>query len=234
MKPQLLTGNLGKRSDCLHCQAATNASSSFKQPPFLQPPPFRYNYPLLFVIPSAAEGSAVRHSCAPLDRLKIFCSESAKIHPLVRIRGTQIPRRTDLRPYRAYRALFVAQAARQTTPGDGVRRRIKMWGIAAESLGPTKVDENPSDPQPFSMKSSPLPLSSRPKRTRISCDVALKTTACAAFGKESCRNFACATNTDRKSGVSGAEGPTVLQTSPGNIFRPKRTGETFDRPRRSG
>ena len=41
------------------------ASRSFDTSPFLQQPPFPYNYPLLFVIPSAAEGPAVRHSCAP-------------------------------------------------------------------------------------------------------------------------------------------------------------------------
>ena len=47
-----------------------------------------------------------------------------------------------------------------------------------------------------------LPLSSRPQRTRISCHVGLKTTACAAFGKESRMNFASAINSNRKSGVA--------------------------------
>jgi len=32
----------------------------------VQQPPFPCNDPLLFVIPSEASGSAVRHSCAPL------------------------------------------------------------------------------------------------------------------------------------------------------------------------
>jgi hypothetical protein len=45
-----------------------------------------------------------------------------------------------------------------------------------------------------------LSLSSRPKRTRISCHAALETTACAAFSKESRMKFANATNTDRKFG----------------------------------
>jgi hypothetical protein len=45
-------------------------------------------------------------------------------------------------------------------------------------------------------------LSSRPERTRISCQAALETTARAAFSKESRMKFANATNTNRKSGVA--------------------------------
>jgi hypothetical protein len=37
----------------------TATALSYSNRPFLQQPPFPYNYPLLFVIPSAAEGSAV-------------------------------------------------------------------------------------------------------------------------------------------------------------------------------
>jgi len=43
-------------------------------------------------------------------------------------------------------------------------------------------------------------LSSRPERTRISYFAKLTTAAYAAFFKESRRNFANATNLDRKSG----------------------------------
>jgi hypothetical protein len=42
--------------------------------------------------------------------------------------------------------------------------------------------------------------SSRPEHTRISCHPALKTTACAAFSKESRMKFANATNINMKSG----------------------------------
>jgi hypothetical protein len=45
-------------------------------------------------------------------------------------------------------------------------------------------------------------LSSRPERTRISCHVALETTACAAFSEESRMKFANATDINRKSGVA--------------------------------
>jgi hypothetical protein len=48
----------------------------------------------------------------------------------------------------------------------------------------------------------PTDLSSRPKRTRISCLAALDTTTCAAFIKESRMRFADATELYRKSGVA--------------------------------
>jgi hypothetical protein len=49
-----------------------------------------------------------------------------------------------------------------------------------------------------------------PERTRISCHAALKTTACAAFSKESRMKLANATNINRKSGVSAVERPVVF------------------------
>jgi hypothetical protein len=54
----------------------------------------------------------------------------------------------------------------------------------------------------FPMDAPPYPLSSRPKRTRISCHAALDMAACAAFRKESRMKFANATKFDRKSGVA--------------------------------
>jgi hypothetical protein len=50
------------------------------------------------------------------------------------------------------------------------------------------------------MEASPSPLSSRPKRTRISCHAAPDKTACAPFFKERRMMFASATNLYRKSG----------------------------------
>jgi hypothetical protein len=50
------------------------------------------------------------------------------------------------------------------------------------------------------MEASPSPLSSRPKRTRISCHAAPDKTACAPFFKERRMMFANATNFYRKSG----------------------------------
>jgi hypothetical protein len=52
------------------------------------------------------------------------------------------------------------------------------------------------------MDSPPYTLSSRPKRTRISCHAVLDMAACAAFRKESRMKFANATKLDRKSGVA--------------------------------
>jgi hypothetical protein len=52
---------------------------------------------------------------------------------------------------------------------------------------------------------SPNELSSRPKRTRISCYAAPDRTACAAFFKESCMQHANATELDRKSGERSGE-----------------------------
>jgi hypothetical protein len=49
---------------------------------------------------------------------------------------------------------------------------------------------------------TPTNLSSRPKRTRISCHAALERTACAPFRKERRMDFAEATNLHRKSGVA--------------------------------
>jgi hypothetical protein len=62
------------------------------------------------------------------------------------------------------------------------------------------VMKNASVQQPLSMEPSPFPLSSRPKRTRISCHAALDMTTCAAFFKESRMKFANATKLNRKSG----------------------------------
>jgi len=52
------------------------------------------------------------------------------------------------------------------------------------------------------MEASPSPLSSRPKRTRISCHAAPDKTACAPFFKERRMMFANATNFYRKSGAA--------------------------------
>jgi hypothetical protein len=52
------------------------------------------------------------------------------------------------------------------------------------------------------MEASPSPLSSRPKRTRISCHAAPDKTACAPFFKERRMMFANATNVYRKSGAA--------------------------------
>jgi hypothetical protein len=52
------------------------------------------------------------------------------------------------------------------------------------------------------MEASPSPLSSRPKRTRISCHAAPDKAACAPFFKERRMMFANATKVYRKSGVA--------------------------------
>ena len=52
------------------------------------------------------------------------------------------------------------------------------------------------------MEAPPSPLSSRPKRTRISCHAAPDKTACAPFFKERRMMFANATNFYRKSGAA--------------------------------
>ena len=52
------------------------------------------------------------------------------------------------------------------------------------------------------MEASASPLSSRPKRTRISCHAAPDKTACAPFFKERRMMFANATNVYRKSGAA--------------------------------
>ena len=49
-------------------------------------------------------------------------------------------------------------------------------------------------------ESNPLPLSSRPERTRISYFALLATTSCAALRKESRKQFISATGLNRKSG----------------------------------
>jgi hypothetical protein len=70
------------------------------------------------------------------------------------------------------------------------------------TCGPPKVMKNASVQQPLSMEPSLFPLSSRPKRTRISCHAALDMTTRAAFFKESRMKFANATKLNRKSGVA--------------------------------
>jgi hypothetical protein len=52
------------------------------------------------------------------------------------------------------------------------------------------------------MKARPSPLSSRPKRTRVSCHAEPDTTTYAAFIEESRMKLANATNLYRKSGVA--------------------------------
>jgi hypothetical protein len=63
-------------------------------------------------------------------------------------------------------------------------------------LLPTEEDEKCS----AAKLNAPNELSSRPKRTRISCHAAPDRTACAAFSKESRMKFANATNLDRNPG----------------------------------
>jgi hypothetical protein len=52
------------------------------------------------------------------------------------------------------------------------------------------------------LKALPLPLSSRPKRTRISCHAGLDKAACAPFPKEGRMKCTNAINHHRKSGVA--------------------------------
>jgi hypothetical protein len=69
---------------------------------------------------------------------------------------------------------------------------------------PTQGDEKtPPFQQPLSMKASPSPLSSRPKRTQSSYLAALDRATCAAFIKESRMKYTGAPKFNRKSG--GAE-----------------------------
>src|SRR5882757_1751469 len=70
-------------------------------------------------------------------------------------------------------------------------------------LRPTQADEK----TPFvrgrsPMEAPPSPLSSRPKRTQISCHAALDKARCAPFFEERRTMFANATYFDRKSGVA--------------------------------
>jgi hypothetical protein len=71
---------------------------------------------------------------------------------------------------------------------------------------PTQGNEKrlllPSAQQLLSMEAPRSPLSSRPKRTRISCHAALDKAACAALRKESRMKFVNAINLNRKSGVA--------------------------------
>ena len=53
---------------------------------------------------------------------------------------------------------------------------------------------------PIQTEARPSPLSSQPKRTRISCCAAVDRAACAAFRKESRMKLAEPTNFNRKSG----------------------------------
>jgi hypothetical protein len=52
------------------------------------------------------------------------------------------------------------------------------------------------------MEAPPSPLSSRPERTRISCQAALDKAACAPFRKERRMKYGNATKFDRKSGAA--------------------------------
>ena len=60
-------------------------------------------------------------------------------------------------------------------------------------------------------------MNCHPERTRISCDAALETAACAPFSKERRMKFANATKFNRKSGET--EGSAVPRTFPGKVFR---------------
>jgi hypothetical protein len=66
--------------------------------------------------------------------------------------------------------------------------------------------------QPLSRKTPPSPLSSRPKRTRISYFALLATSTFAALRRESRMQFPEATGLDRKSG--GAEWRDLRFSSP--------------------
>jgi hypothetical protein len=63
-------------------------------------------------------------------------------------------------------------------------RPEELW-----ACGPPKVIKNASVQQPLSMEPLPFPLSSRPKRTRISYLVALARTTYAAFRRERRKMF---------------------------------------------
>jgi hypothetical protein len=67
------------------------------------------------------------------------------------------------------------------------------------ALRPTQGDEK-QVPQPLSLKAPPSPLSSRPKRTRISYLAELTGTTDAALRRESRTSFINATTLNRKSG----------------------------------
>jgi hypothetical protein len=71
---------------------------------------------------------------------------------------------------------------------------LKLWGSRCVTLS--------IHPHHCQGMPPPLNLSSRPKRTRVSCYAALTTAACAAFSKESRMKFANAAKLDRKSGVA--------------------------------
>ena len=69
----------------------------------------------------------------------------------------------------------------------------------------------------FSLKAPSLPLSSRPKRTRISYFALLATSTCAALRRESRMQILNATGLHRKSG-GAVEGPAVRRLFLGNVF----------------
>jgi hypothetical protein len=70
-----------------------------------------------------------------------------------------------------------------------------------------------------------LSLSSRPKRTRISCHAALETTACAAFSKEKPHEVRQRHQYQQEIRGSGAEGPAVPRTLRGHGFSTARSGD---------
>ena len=77
-----------------------------------------------------------------------------------------------------------------TSPGDAgnpfhrVKENLRFPFLSAEDLrSPSATNHSP-------LKALPLPLSSRPKRTRISCHAALDKAACAPFREEG-RNGIC-------------------------------------------
>jgi hypothetical protein len=75
------------------------------------------------------------------------------------------------------------------------------------------------------MEAPPSPLSSRPKRTRISYHAEPDTTAHAAFVKESSTRPAGATNINRKSGVAEWRDLRFLP-----VFQTQRTLQTLQYP----
>jgi hypothetical protein len=97
-------------------------------------------------------------------------------------------------------------------------------------LGPTQGDEKWPVQQLLSLEAPPSPLSSRPKRTRISYFALLATTTCAALRKESRTQLIKATGLDRKSG--GAQWRDLRFSGPflGNVFRQRSHG-LWARPR---
>jgi hypothetical protein len=85
--------------------------------------------------------------------------------------------------------------ANQGTALAGMFSTEESWAFC-----PPKVRKAAPVQQLLSLEAAPFPLSSRPKRTRISYFAQLATTTCAALRKESRMQIIKATGLHRKSG----------------------------------